>query len=123
MLIPLLVALAMTAVSFTLVGRRLLMLYRIGRAAQPVEPGRVGGGRRLAAALRAELVEVLSQRRVVRWTGPGVAHAAVFWGFLILLLTLVERYGALFQRDFALPVNVPGSLWNQTVRQVAPSHR
>ncbi|NLT54343.1 MAG: (Fe-S)-binding protein [Actinomycetales bacterium] len=104
MLIPLLVALAMTAVSFTLVGRRLLMLYRIGRAAQPVEPGRVGGGRRLAAALRAELVEVLSQRRVVRWTGPGVAHAAVFWGFLILLLTLVERYGALFQRDFALPV-------------------
>ncbi len=105
MLIPLLVGLAMTAVSFTLAGRRVAMLYRLARTAQPVEPGRVqGGAAGVLRTLRAELGEVLTQRRVIRWTVPGVAHVAVFWGFLILLLTLIERYGALFQRDFAIPV-------------------
>lgn len=31
------------------------------------------------------------------------AHAAVFWGFVVLLLTIIEAYGALFQRTFAIP--------------------
>src|SRR5207248_1564680 len=33
-----------------------------------------------------------------------LAHAFTFWGFLVLGLTLVEGYGALFQRDFHIPV-------------------
>ena len=28
---------------------------------------------------------------------PGAAHAATFWGFIILLLTITEAYGALFR--------------------------
>ncbi len=34
---------------------------------------------------------------------PGAAHAATFWGFIVLLLTIIEAYGALFQRTFAIP--------------------
>jgi len=43
MTLRLTVGLAMTAVAFWLAGRRLLMLFRLGRAGQPVEPGRTKG--------------------------------------------------------------------------------
>ena len=95
------IGLAMTAVAFWLAGRRLLMLYRLGRAGQPVEPGRTDD---LWASVKAEVVEVLGQRKLLRWTVPGIAHVLAFWGFLLLGLTLVEGYGALFVRDFHLPV-------------------
>jgi Fe-S oxidoreductase len=101
MLVRALAGLAMTAAALWVAGRRLWLLIRLGRAAQPVEPGRA---RVDAARWRAELVEVLGQRKLFRWTVPGVAHALVFWGFLVLGLTLVEGYGALFQRDFHLPL-------------------
>ena len=33
-----------------------------------------------------------------------MAHAATFWGFLVLLLTIIEAYQiTLFSRTFALP--------------------
>ncbi|WP_088286561.1 (Fe-S)-binding protein [Kineosporia sp. A_224] len=97
----LLVGLLVTAAALALAGRRLHVLYRLGRLAQPVAPGRTTGA---AAVLRAEVVEVLGQRRLLRWTLPGLAHLLTFWGFLLLGLTIVEGYGALFVRDFALPV-------------------
>jgi Fe-S oxidoreductase len=105
MLIRIGVGLVMTAVAFTLTGRRLAMLYRLARTAQPADPGRTRGGAVAAAsALRADVGEVLLQYRLTRWTVPGIAHLAVFWGFMVLSLTLIEGYGALFQRDFAIPV-------------------
>jgi Fe-S oxidoreductase len=105
MLIRIGVGLLMTAVALTLAVRRSAMLYRLARTAQPADPGRTRGGAVAAAsALRAEVGEVLLQNRLTRWAVPGVAHLAVFWGFMVLLLTLIEGYGALFQRDFAIPV-------------------
>jgi Fe-S oxidoreductase len=101
MWIRMVVGLLMTAVAFWLAGRRLLMLYRVGRAGQPAEPGRAAG---VGARVRAELSEVLAQRKLLKWTGPGLAHAFTFWGFLVLGLTLIEGYGALFQRDFHIPL-------------------
>lgn len=35
---------------------------------------------------------------------PGLAHFAVFWGFLVLVLTIIEGYGALFSPTFHIPV-------------------
>ena len=99
--IRLVLGLLMTVVCLGVAGRRLWMLFRLGRAGQPVEPGRVGGA---AAITRAELVEVLGQRRLFAWTGPGLAHAAVFWGFCVLVLTIIEGFGSLFDPHFALPV-------------------
>jgi len=89
-----------TAVAFTLAGRRLLVLYRVGALAQPVAPGRTDGA---GARLRAEVVEVLGQRKLLQWSVPGIAHVMTFWGFVLLGLTIVEGFGALFVRDFALP--------------------
>jgi Fe-S oxidoreductase len=93
--------LALTAFAAWLTGRRVATLVRLGRAAQPTEPGRTSG---VPARLRAVLVEVLGHRKLLAWRRPGFAHLLVFWGFLVLGLTLVEGYGALFDRDFHLPL-------------------
>ena len=43
-----------------------------------------------------EAAEVIGQRKLLKWTVPGAAHAATFWGFIVLLLTIIEAYGDLF---------------------------
>ncbi len=101
MTVRLVVGLLMTAVAFWLAGRRLFTLYRIGRSGQPVEPGRTAD---VGSRVRAEVVEVLGQRKLLAWTVPGIAHVLAFWGFILLMVTLVESYGSLFQRDFHIPV-------------------
>ena len=53
--------------------------------------------------VRTQLREVLGQRKLLKWSVPGAAHAATFWGFTVLLLTIIEAYGALFSRTFAIP--------------------
>ena len=53
--------------------------------------------------LGTELTEVIGQRKLLKWSVPGAAHAATFWGFLVLLLTIIESYGDLFSRTFAIP--------------------
>jgi len=100
----------LTLVCLGIAGRRLHILYRLGGRAQPTEPGRRDGR---GAAARAELAEVAAQRRLLAWTVPGVAHAAVFWGFLVLLLTVIEAFGALVNPLFQIPVlgNYPWFGW------------
>src|SRR6266545_2519873 len=92
--------LAITAVAFWYAGRRAMTLFRLGRTGQPADPDRTRG---IGARVWAELAEVLGQRKLFKWTVPGLAHALTFWGFLVLALTLIEGYGALFQRDFHIP--------------------
>ena len=36
----------------------------------------------MPARLRAELAEVFGQRKLLKWSVPGVAHFLTFWGFL-----------------------------------------
>jgi Fe-S oxidoreductase len=84
-------------------GRRFWWLKRLAFTGQPA-PERVQYARtHLAGELRAQLAEVIGQRKLLKWSIPGAAHAATFWGFIVLLLTIVEAYGALFQRTFAIP--------------------
>jgi Fe-S oxidoreductase len=93
--------LLLTAAAFAIAGRRVWLLLRLGRAGQPAEPGRTqDAGRRLWAVL----TEVFGQRKLLKWTGAGSAHFFVFWGFVILGATILEGYGALFQRDFHIPL-------------------
>ena len=56
------------------------------------------------ARLRAELVEVFGQRKLLKRPVPGLAHFFTFWGFVILLTTIAEAYGELFRDTFALPL-------------------
>ena len=97
----LVIGLAMTVVLLGIAGARLRYLWRLGSAAQPIEPGRRTSTGEIA---KAELVEVVAQRKLFQWTGAGLAHAAVFWGFCVLLLTIVEGFGSLFTPTFQLPV-------------------
>src|SRR5205823_3345621 len=89
-----------TAVGLAAAGRRGWWLYRLIRSGRPA-PGRLdGAGRRLGA----EIAEVFGQRKLLTWSVPGVAHLLTFWGFVILGLTVVEAWGALFTRDFHFPL-------------------
>ena len=94
-----------TLVAFGLTGRRLWWLYRLLRSGQPA-PDRVGRRSVAPATPRkgasGELTEVIGQRKLLAWTVPGLAHAFTFWAFIVLGLTIVEAYGALFKANFGL---------------------
>ena len=67
---------------------------RAGRARSASIPGR---------DVEVQATEVIGQRKLLKWSVPGAAHAATFWGFIVLLLTIIEAYGELFSRTFAIP--------------------
>jgi Fe-S oxidoreductase len=46
---------------------------------------------------------VLGQRKLFQKAAPGLMHAFIFWGFLILLPTIVEAMLAAIDRDWTLP--------------------
>jgi Fe-S oxidoreductase len=75
---------AALVLSGTLAGRRIAQLARLLGAAQPVT--RSGDAERRA---RNELTIVLGQRKLLQRFGPGLMHAFIFWGFLVLLPTIV----------------------------------
>jgi Fe-S oxidoreductase len=97
------VGLALTAIAFAIAGRRMWWLKRLAFSGQPA-PERVAGVRANPGRdVSTEATEVLGQRKLLKWTVPGVAHFLTFWGFTILLLTIIESFGALFSRTFSLP--------------------
>jgi len=100
----LVLGLGMTAVTLFFAGQRILFLGRLITSGQPA-PDRVENvTRRTAAAVKSQLVEVLGQRKLLKWTVPGAAHFFVFWAFLILATVYLEAYGSLFVEGFAIPV-------------------
>ena len=100
----LVIGLLMTAIALPLAARRVSWIYRLVMSGQPA-PDRVENvTRRTAAAVRSQLVEVFGQRKLLKWTVPGVAHFFVFWAFLILATVYLEAYGSLFVEGFAIPV-------------------
>jgi len=97
------VGLVLTVVALAIAGRRLWWLKRLAFSGQPA-PERVAAVREHPGRdVEVQATEVIGQRKLLKWSVPGAAHAATFWGFIILLLTIIEAYGALFQRDFAIP--------------------
>ena len=64
-------------------------------------PARAGPARqksrgRLGQVVKNQLVEVLGQKKLLKWSIPGVAHLFVFWAFLILGTVYLEAFGILF---------------------------
>jgi Fe-S oxidoreductase len=101
--VRIIIGLVLTAVAAALAGRRVWWLYSLGRTGQPaperIEAVRTHPGR--DAEVQAS--EVFGQRKLLKWSVPGVAHFLTFWGFIILFLTIIEAYGDLFSRTFAIP--------------------
>jgi Fe-S oxidoreductase len=95
--------LVLTVVAFAIAGRRLWWLKRLALSGQPA-PERIEAVREHPGRdVKTETVEVVGQRKLLKWTVPGTAHALTFWGFTFLLLTIIESYGDLFSRTFAIP--------------------
>jgi Fe-S oxidoreductase len=81
-----------------LFARRALRLARLVRAGRPVErrddlPGRV----------RNEAVIVLGQRKLLQRVVPGLMHAFIFWGFLVLFPTILMAMMAAVDKGATLP--------------------
>jgi len=97
------IGLALTVLAFALAGRRLWWLYRVARAGQPA-PERIAAVRQHPGRdAEVQATEVIGQRKLLKQAVPGAAHALTFWGFIVLLLTIIEAYGDLFSRMFAIP--------------------
>src|ERR1700726_4186139 len=103
LVLRIIVGLALTAAAFAIAGRRLGWLYRLARTGQPA-PERIQAVREHPATdAETQLTEVFGQRKLLKWSVPGTAHFLTFWGFIILGLTIIEAYGDLFSRTFAIP--------------------
>src|SRR5689334_11349909 len=99
-MVVLVVGLVMTVAALAVSGRRAWWLARLIRSGQPADDRAQQVGERL----RAQLVEVFGQRRLLRWSVPGLAHFFTFWAFVILATVYLEAYGALFDRHFHIPL-------------------
>ncbi len=81
-------------VAVALFARRSALIYRLIRRGKPVArfddiPGRA----------RAEAVVVIGQSKLLQRLLPGLMHAAIFWGFIVLLPTIaIAMIGVVDQR-------------------------
>ncbi|HEX2319529.1 MAG TPA: (Fe-S)-binding protein [Streptosporangiaceae bacterium] len=103
MALRIIIGLALTVIAAAIAGRRLWWLYRLATSGQPA-PERIAALREHPGrGAETQVSEVFGQRKLLQWTVPGIAHFMTFWGFIILLLTIIEAYGALFSKTFAIP--------------------
>jgi hypothetical protein len=98
--VRLVLGLALTLVVVAVSARRAWWLYSLIASGQPDAKRSDGLGQRV----RAQFVEVFGQRKLLRWSIPGLAHLFTMWGFIILLTVYIEAYGALFVEDFHIPL-------------------
>ena len=93
-------------IALPIVVRRVGFLYRLITSGQPAPDRIVGVTGRIGRAIKTQLVEVLGQRKLLKWSIPGAAHAFVMWAFIILGTVYVEAYGSLFTfpEGWAIPI-------------------
>ncbi|MGH2710187.1 MAG: heterodisulfide reductase-related iron-sulfur binding cluster [Actinomycetota bacterium] len=77
---------------------RLIYLWQLVRLGRPVN--RLDD---LPKRVEQEAVVALAQKKILQRFGPGVMHASIFWGFLVLFTTIIEAFGEVFQETFAIP--------------------
>jgi Fe-S oxidoreductase len=86
------------SVAGALFARRAHRLYRIVRLGKPVDrSGEVG------RRVRNEATDVLGQRKLLQRLGPGLVHAFIFWGFVVLFPTIVMALLGAVDPDWTLP--------------------
>jgi len=91
---------AVLAVGGTLFARRARLLLALVRMGKPTGIDRRDDvGRRV----RAEAVVVLGQRKLLQRLIPGLMHAFIFWGFIVLAPTIVMAMIGIVDRETTLP--------------------
>jgi Fe-S oxidoreductase len=79
-------------------GQRVRLLGRLVRAAPPADRGGAVAGR-----VRNEVTIVLGQRKLLQRLVPGLMHAFIFWGFLVLLPTIAIALIGVVDKHQTLP--------------------
>jgi Fe-S oxidoreductase len=93
---------AAAAIAGFVFARRALFIARLVRSGKPVDrvsdlPRRVGN----------ETAIVLGQKKLLQRLVPGLVHAFIFWGFLVLFPTIFMAVAAIVDRDEPLPAGSP----------------
>ena len=100
MALRIIIGMVMTGLALAIAGHRLWWLGRVAAKGQPAPDRMKAVPQRFAYA---QAVEVFGQRKLLKWSVPGLAHAFTFWAFVVLILTIIEAYGAVFDADFHIP--------------------
>ncbi len=103
------------AVGVAVFARRVRLIARLVRLGRPIE--RTGN---LPRRIGREGAVVLGQRKLFQRLVPGLMHALIFWGFLVLLTTIVEASGQVIDERFAIPL-IGRSGWLGLVQDVFAS--
>jgi Fe-S oxidoreductase len=91
----LILGLILNAVTLPFAAKRTVFLIRLITGGKPA-PDRIAGVTgRVGQAIKGQLVEVLGQKKLLKWSIPGIAHSFVMYAFLILATVYVEAYGIL----------------------------
>jgi len=98
--VRLVIGVLLTLVALSLAAWRGNRIYGVIRSGQPA----VGRTDEKGVRIQAEAVEVLGQRKLLTWGPSGAAHFVTFWGFIVLGLTILEAFGALFDPNFHVPL-------------------
>ncbi len=100
MTIRLIIGLLLVLAVAVIAGKRAWTLFKLITSGQPT----VDRPESRPEALESQATEVLGQKKLLKWTVPGVAHVFAMWGFIVLTLTIIETLGAVFlAKDFAIP--------------------
>ena len=91
---------AITAVAVAVAARRARDLYRMVMVGRPA-PERLEN---VPGMIWAQLQDVLAQRKLLKRPVPGIAHFFTFWGFVLLMTTILEAFGDLFIHNWAIPL-------------------
>src|SRR5438552_7779488 len=85
-------------IAFVLFTRRAVFLYTLLRTGKPV--ARFDD---VPARARAEAAVVLGQRKLLQRLVPGLMHALIFWGFLVLFPTILMAGIGAIDRHWSFP--------------------
>ncbi len=85
-----------------LFGRRALFLTRLVLAGKPASRSAD-----LPIRVRNEATIVLGQQKLLQRAIPGLMHAFIFWGFLVLFPTIFMAVAAIVDREASLPAGSP----------------
>ncbi|MEE6135628.1 (Fe-S)-binding protein [Mycobacterium sp. 050128] len=99
-IIRLVLGLGLTAIVAFFALKRVWWLYRLVMSGQPVS-GRTND---IGTRIWTQIAEVFGQRKLLKWSIPGLAHFFTMWGFFILITVYIEAYGTLFQPNFHIPI-------------------
>jgi Fe-S oxidoreductase len=104
-IVRIIAGLAVFGLAFFLAGRRIAFLTRLVLKAQPMPDRMTGWGTKV----RYLVTHVLGQKKLLQWSGPGMLHFTIFWGFVVLQTHTVEAFGEVFDPAFHIPGFPPGA--------------